>query len=215
MGERREELIERSLDYMLDHGVAGLTLRPVAAEIGTSARMLVYHFGSKEGLITAVMDSVRDRLQTAFTRVLATRKGRSGPATMRAFWAWASAPANLPILRLLFEVQVLAIQDPARYGRYVEQSSSSWLDLIEEALPPSGDRRAKATLCAAVMDGLLLEVVSTGDRRRTTEALGLFERMIAGGGGDPDASSRLAGPTEGKKGRARRSTSGGQGEKDG
>jgi AcrR family transcriptional regulator len=179
MRGRREDLIEKSLNYMLEHGVAGLTLRPLAGKIGTSARLLVYHFGSKDGLITAVMDEVRARIQRSFADVLAGPCNRRGKGEMHAFWAWTIHPANLRSMRLLFEVQVLAIQDPAKYARYLEGTSSSWLEVIEASLPPSKNNRAIATLCAAVIDGLLLEYMSTGDAWRTTKALNLFTRLMA------------------------------------
>jgi hypothetical protein len=97
---------------------------------------------------------------------------------MRAFWDWIVRPANLRPMRLLFEVQILALQNPKVYAHYLEGTSSSWLTLIERSLPPSKDRRAVATLCAAVIDGLLLEYLSTGDRRRTTAALDVFARRM-------------------------------------
>ncbi len=66
MPKRRQELIENAPNYMVEHGVAGLTLRTLAGAIGTSARLPVYHFGSKDGLITAVLDEVRARTQRSF-----------------------------------------------------------------------------------------------------------------------------------------------------
>jgi AcrR family transcriptional regulator len=178
MSERREELIERALGYFLKHGLAGLSLRPLAGQIGSSARLLVYHFGSKDGLIAAVMDEVRIRTQKSFAASAAHASNGARNGVMRSFWAWITHPANLPYMRLLFEVQVLALQNPAVYARYLEGSSSSWLELIESSLPPSRSNHATATLCAAVIDGLLLEYLSTGDRRRTTGALDLFSKML-------------------------------------
>ena len=180
MSERREELIEKALDYFLKHGLAGLSLRPLAGQIGSSARLLVYHFGSKDGLITAVMDEVRARTQKSFAASAARASKGARNRVMRRFWAWITHPSNVPYMRLLFEVQVLALQNPAVYARYLEGTSSSWLELIERSLPPSKANRSVATLCAAVIDGLLLEYVSTGDRRRTTSALELFSTMMRG-----------------------------------
>jgi AcrR family transcriptional regulator len=180
MTERREELIEKALDDFLEHGLAGLSLRPLAGRIGTSARLLVYHFGSKDGLIAAVMDEVRVRTQKSFAVSAAHPSKRAGKSVMREFWNWMTHPANVRHMRLLFEVQVLALQNPAVYARYLEGVSSSWLELIEGSMPPSKERRGIATLCVAVIDGLLLEYLSTGDRRRTTNALDLFSRMMAG-----------------------------------
>lgn len=180
MSERREQLIDRALSYFLEHGVAGLSLRPLAGSIGTSARLLVYHFGSKDGLIQAVMDEVRARTQASFSSAVRRSAKGGHKGTMRVFWSWIIRPGNSRHLRLLFEVQVLALQNPRAYGRYLAGTSSSWLALIEASLPSTKRRRATATLCAAVIDGLLLEYLSTGDRRRTTEALILFNRSMSG-----------------------------------
>jgi len=179
MNTRRSELIDKSLDYFLKHGAAGLSLRPLAAATGTSARLLVYHFGSKDKLIGAVMDEVRGRLQKSFSDLVASSRRGKRRSPMQLFWSWAIRAENLPCLRLLFEVQVLALQNPGKYAQYLEGTSTSWLELIERSLPPSRDRRAIATLCAAVIDGLLLEYLSTGKVKRTTRALELFDRMVA------------------------------------
>jgi AcrR family transcriptional regulator len=168
---RRTELRDKALDYTLEHGLAGLSLRPLAEQLGTSARLLIFHFGSKEGLITAVMDEVRNRVQRSFMSLM---QSPHVSESMRSFWEWTTSRENSPYVRLLFEVQVLALQNPAHYGRYLEDSSSSWRSLIEASLPPSPDRRTTATLCAAVIDGLVMEYFSTGDLERTTAALGLF-----------------------------------------
>ena len=178
MSERREELVEKALHYFLKHGLAGLSLRPLAGRIGTSARLLVYHFGSKDGLIAAVMDEVQARTQKSFAASAAKGAMKTRRGVMRAFWDWITHPANLPTMRLLFEVQVLAIQNPGAYARYLKGTSSSWLTLIESTLPPSKSNRAVATLCAAVIDGLLLEYLSTGDLRRTTKALDHFSTLM-------------------------------------
>jgi AcrR family transcriptional regulator len=179
MSQRREELITKALEYFLEHGVAGLSLRPLAGEIGTSARLLVYHFGSKDGLIQAVMDEVQARIQESFGATVDGAAATGAKGVMRSFWARIIRPTNARLLRLLFEVQALALQNPRDYARYLKGTSSGWLDLIEGSLPPGRETRATATLCAAVIDGLLLEYLSTGDRRRTTEALELFTRAMA------------------------------------
>ena len=183
MRTRRDELISKSLDYFLSHGVAGLSLRPLAEQIDTSARMIVYHFGSKDGLLTTVMDEVRTRMQESFARVIMNTKDKPIADAMHAFWTWMIHPSNVEYLRLLFEVQVLAIRNPARYAHYMERTSSSWLDIVEHSLPSLKENRVLATLCVAVIDGLLLEYLCTKDNQRTTKALeafiGLMKKRIS------------------------------------
>ena len=177
MSKRRRELLQRSLDYLLDHGVADLSLRPLAADVGTSARLLVYHFGSKEGLLIAAMDELRVRVQASFRAVAATAAARRA-SPLDPFWKWATRRKHLRYLSLLLEVQVLALHQPAHYARYLKHTSASWLELIGGALPAARRSPAMATLCGAVVDGLLLELLSTGDRRRTTDALTLFDALL-------------------------------------
>ncbi len=176
--DRKSELRGKALDYCLAHGVAQLSLRPLALQIGTSARLLIYHFGSRDGLIGAVMDEAHRRVQNSFGELM---RGAGNKAVLRTFWDWTTDPRNTPYLRLMFEVQMLALQNPAAYAHYLECTSSSWLALIETVLPPSADRRARATLCAAVIDGLLLEFLSTGDLRRTSSALDIFGSLLRAG----------------------------------
>jgi AcrR family transcriptional regulator len=174
--DRKDELCAKALDYCLAHGLSDLSLRPLALEIGTSARLLIYHFGSRDGLISAVMDEAHRRVQKSFGDLMRSGGNRD---LLGKFWHWTTAPDNSPYVRLLFELQMLALQRPAAYARYLKGTSSSWLALIETALPPSADRRARATLCAAVIDGLLLEFLSTGDLRRTSSALDVFGSMLS------------------------------------
>jgi AcrR family transcriptional regulator len=163
--ERKDQLRDKALDYCLAHGIAELSLRPLALQIGTSARLLIYHFGSRDGLIVAVMAETQRRVQHSFGELM---RGAGKSTALQTFWDWTTDPRNTPYLRLLFEVQMLALQNPSAYAHYLNGTSTSWLALIETALPPSADRRARATLCAAVIDGLLLEFLNTGDLRRTS-----------------------------------------------
>ncbi|MEY2563178.1 MAG: hypothetical protein QOH88_1371 [Verrucomicrobiota bacterium] len=175
----REQLLEKCLRYLLQRGVANLSLRPLAQAAGTSARMLVHHFGSKEGLITAVMEQVRARLQLLFEPLITGETGQLQPTkAMVAFWKLMTSSKNLPYMRLLFEVQVLAMQNPGRYRRYLLETSSSWMGLVERALSRGKNTAAMATLCTAVIDGLMLEFLSTGDLRRTSHAVDLFLKQM-------------------------------------
>jgi AcrR family transcriptional regulator len=58
---QREDLLEKVTDHVLEHGLIGLSLRPVAAAVGTSDRMLIYHFGSRDALVSAVVARATER----------------------------------------------------------------------------------------------------------------------------------------------------------
>ena len=177
MKERKSELLQAAIEYLLDNGLADLSLRPLAAKIGTSARLLVFHFKSKEGLIEDVLNEVQSRIQTSFVAVV-SREPRRPVAPMKLFWQWATSAQNLPYLRLLYEVHFIAMQKPRVYARYLQQTSFNWVDLIQSKLPDELRDKATATLCASVFDGLVIELLGTGDLRNTTRSLDLFVQML-------------------------------------
>jgi AcrR family transcriptional regulator len=178
MTTRKQELLDRLLAYLLRRGPVGLSLRPMAAEVGTSARLLIFHFGSREKLLREVLGELQRRFQASFAALRAHPHGR-GPL-LKSLWAWALEKENFDRLRLLYAIHILAVQEPRLYGRSLRRTSRTWLELVQEALPRTRRNRAFATLVTAVFDGLFLEVMTTGDRRRTTAALEAFLRLFAG-----------------------------------
>lgn len=182
MAPRKQELVEAAIRYLLEHGLADLSLRPLAAAIGTSARLLIYHFGSKERLLAEVLEAMQARLRDSFAAVLAARgqgpgQGQEEPP-IKTFWNWASARRNFASMRLLYELQILAARNPKSYAHYLRRNSRDWIELVRTALPASERSAAVATVLVAIFDGLFLELMSTGDRRRTTEALDEFIRIV-------------------------------------
>jgi AcrR family transcriptional regulator len=171
---RRTILLENLIAYLIRHGVADLSLRPMAAAVGTSARLLIFHFGSKERLLIEALDEMQARLQRSLADLLAGEAGVARPAPLRLFWDWALKEPNFPQLRVLYQLQILAAQDHKTYGRYLRRNSLNWLELVQAALKPSQRSTTLATLIVAVFDGLLIEVMSTGDRRRASAAIDDF-----------------------------------------
>ena len=174
---RREVLLDATIEYMLKHGVADLSLRPLAAKVGSKARLLIYHFGSKDSLVSEAMIVVRDRVQKAFAAMVENGRGYAASQIIRAFWRWATSRAHERYLRLFFEVHGLALQKPARYGRYLEGAVSSWVAMMAAVLPARispPKRRALATLAVSSVVGLFLDYLSGGDKKRSSRALEIF-----------------------------------------
>ncbi|GGY19113.1 TetR family transcriptional regulator [Rhodanobacter panaciterrae] len=177
MQTRKEILTDELVDYLLEHGLSDLSLRPLADALGTSARLLIYHFESKEGLLTEVLDSMQTRLRQSFGSLVERRAGQS-ERPLKMFWDWAITDENYPYFKLLYELQILAVQNPAVYGSYLQRNASNWSELIATALPEAERTPAMVTLLGAVFDGLFLELMSTGDRKRTTQAVLQFIQLV-------------------------------------
>ena len=175
MPSRKEELLDATLRYLVRHGVADASLRPIAAATGTSARILMFHFGSKEGLLRSVMQELHERLQKSLLQM----PQRPGAPPLKSFWDWASSKNTLPYFRLLYELQILAVQNPQHYGAYVVQSSLDWQKAALRCMSTGQEDVTLATLCIAVFDGLMLELITTGQRPRVNRALDRF-LLLAG-----------------------------------
>jgi AcrR family transcriptional regulator len=177
IGPRKRQLLDGAVQYLLEHGVANLSLRPLAEALDTSPRILMFHFKSKEGLLQDVLAEVQLRLQDSFAAMAKRHVAGDGPALIVRFWKWASSAKNLPYLRLGYEVQIVAASNPAMYGRYLKRISKDWQSLTFAALREAERNESITTLCIAVFDGLFLELISSGDRARLTRALECFVDM--------------------------------------
>lgn len=173
-GEARQRLLEAAIDYVADHGLTDLSLRRLAAELGTSHRMLIHHFGSRQGLWVAIVREVeRRQLETIGELVPDPSVGFA--EAMRAWWRHISDPSLWPNERLFFEVYGQALQGRPHAGELLEGIVDSWLGpatVMGEAMGlPHETAEASARLGIAVTRGLLLDLVATEDRAGVDAAL--------------------------------------------
>ncbi|HUZ22073.1 MAG TPA: TetR/AcrR family transcriptional regulator [Acidimicrobiales bacterium] len=174
----RDRLLAAALDYVVGHGVGDLSLRELAAAIGSSHRMLIYHFGSKAGLLVAIVQASEEAERRFFAA--GAPGGEASPVeAARAFWRRVSDPALWPRERLFFELYGQALQGRPGTTGFLEGIVDSWLDPVTEYGTEHGmsreEARAEARLGAAVVRGLLLDLLASGDRRGADEA---FERYL-------------------------------------
>jgi AcrR family transcriptional regulator len=171
----REDLLERVIAHVAASGLADQSLRELAAGAGTSHRMLLYHFGSRAGLIAAVAADIEER-QRETLMTLAAEAG--GPVDLqRRLWAQVSSPEMAPFVRLFFDVLGLALAGAPGTEAFRRNLVDPWLREAEKAsdalgLPP---RRDDLRLGVAVTRGLLIDALATGDLDGVTRA---HERFI-------------------------------------
>ncbi len=175
----REQLVDRVVAETAAHGLRDRSLRDLAAAVGTSHRMLLYHFGSHAGLIAAVVARV-EADQRAALRALAA--DAEDPADLvRRVWARVSAEALRPFVRLFFESLALSSVDGPG-----GDLTDAWVrdsDELATAFGSSSDA-LDARIGIAVVRGLLIDVLSTGDVDTATAALERFlERWNPAGSG--------------------------------
>ncbi len=177
--EPRRQLLDDAIAYVAANGLTDLSLRRLAAELGTSHRMLSHHFGSKEGLWVAIIQQVEQR-QLALLDTMGLDPTASLGDTLWAWWQHISHPSLWPNERLFFEVYGQALHRRPHTAPLLDGIVDNWLApaaALGEArgLPPD-EARALARLGLAVSRGLLLDLLATGDRAGVDAAM---KRWIA------------------------------------
>ncbi len=175
---RQIELLEAAYRYALEHGLADLSLRPLAAAIGSSPRVLMFLFGNKEGLVRALLARARTDELAILDRLGNTRDGGSIGLVpvVEQIWAWLAADEHRPLLRLWAEAYARSLVEPdGAWAGFARATVYDWLADLAACQPqPENDSEEGAagrTLALAVLRGALLDLLATGDEDRVTAAV--------------------------------------------
>jgi AcrR family transcriptional regulator len=168
----KNALLERVVAYLGEAGVGDRSLRAIAAGAETSHRMLIYHFGTRDGLLVEVVRAVEEKQRA----VLASLGDGSPSAVALEFWRRLSDPAMAPYERLFFELHGAALAGQASLSPLLDDVVTSWLaggDAHFPHLPPA-QRPARARMALAFTRGALFDLLATGDRAAVDAAVLAF-----------------------------------------
>ncbi|ANP71351.1 hypothetical protein PA27867_0378 [Cryobacterium arcticum] len=185
--DRRERLLDRVVDYVLENGIADLTLRRLADAVSSNNRMLLYYFGSREEIIVAALTAAEARFP-GMQQILVRLDDPVAPLGERlpAAWATIADPANLPFHRLFFQVFGLAGFERDRYADLLGTIGTEWVDHVAAAITAEGVPAAEALSFAhetvALWRGLQATLIGGGDRTAVNQAaqagtLALLDRI--------------------------------------
>ncbi len=171
---RRAELVEAIATIVLENGLDALALRGLAARLSTSGRMLLYHFGTKDALVRAVLASISGRMALLQDKAAAGAPESAGRFLDDMMQAGID-PATAPFMRIWTDVIVRAARGEAPYREVAGRTVEAWLDWITGRLLPSPDNEAKAVAVLSIMEGItILEMArpgTTDQARRLLPAL--------------------------------------------
>lgn len=180
--DAKARLLGAVVEYVAAHGMGDMSLRQLAAAVGTSHRMLIYHFGSKEGLMVEVVKTI-DAQQLTFIDKLSELL-REDPAALTArAWQGMSDEGRAPYQRLLFEAMLRAMQGQQPAEQMMREATGRWLTMLESlalrlGVPESG-AKTHARLALAVARGLTFDMMITGEREEIEKALERFMRSYS------------------------------------
>ncbi|HKT90405.1 MAG TPA: TetR/AcrR family transcriptional regulator [Candidatus Sulfotelmatobacter sp.] len=178
--QRPAELMGAIVRYLTAHGLSDLSLRPLAKAVGSSPRVLLYYFGSKEKMVTEVLAEMRRQQAAGYDEI-------HGPSLRDEYWmVWKrmSAPDSVPMFRLFFEAYGIALRRPKAYRTFLRSTVEDWLRLIVDPMSREGygcdEARAFGTLIVAGLRGFMLDFCNTGDRKRVDRAVEMWLGSLDG-----------------------------------
>jgi AcrR family transcriptional regulator len=183
---RRDELLEKAYRYVLERGLADMSLRPLAAAVQSSPRVLLFLFESKDALVGALLARARAD-EVKLLEELHKQQSEGLTRAAGEIWRWLAAAEHRGLLRLWLESYSRSLVEPAGpWSGFAEATVHDWLALLAQA-QPEGERDTAAglqrrTLALALLRGGLLDLLASGDVNRTTGAVraGLAQLDAAG-----------------------------------
>jgi AcrR family transcriptional regulator len=169
--QARERLVAAAVEEAVHGGIVGQSLRQIAAAIGTSHRMLLYHFGSRDGLLSAICNAINEDVASTLDRW-------EGPRELFAHFTDREA---WPFERLFIELYAHALFGGPGSEEFIEASVHRWIDgLAGELIKQGADEstaRIQARLHLAVARGLLLDLLATEESAEVNQAYELYLKL--------------------------------------
>jgi AcrR family transcriptional regulator len=168
--EIKQRLLDACTDHALEHGLPD-RLGPLARATGTSTRMLIYHFGTRDALLRAVLGNARQRQLDTFGALLRARPGEPYTTTLRHAWSAMTGAEGQPFLHMFGPLRESAEQQ--LWPGFRREATTDWLTPLADGLSSIG-REDHATLVLAVIRGLFLDLDATADTTRADRAFHQF-----------------------------------------
>ncbi|MEV7130726.1 TetR/AcrR family transcriptional regulator [Streptomyces sp. NPDC093260] len=173
---RQNELLDAAYRYALAHGLADLSLRPLAEAIGSSPRVLLFLFESKDGLLRALLARARAEELALLDRARQPDRPTGLAPAVERVWTWLAAQEHRPLLRLWAEAYARSLVQPdGAWAGFARATVEDWLGVLADCQSPSErdseDGAVRRTLALAVLRGALLDLLATDDEQRLTKAV--------------------------------------------
>jgi AcrR family transcriptional regulator len=172
---RKEQLLDLAHAYVQEHGLADLSLRPLAAAIGSSPRVLLFLFESKDGLVKALLARAREDE----VRLLESLPDEDLIGTARTVWGWLRDPAHRAPVTLWSEAYTRSlVEKDGPWAGFAERTVTDWLEFLaarqSDGVRGTAEGAALGTAVLSALRGALLDLLATGDEHRVTAGLELM-----------------------------------------
>jgi AcrR family transcriptional regulator len=163
--DRREAAIERMADHVLSEGLGAATLRPLAAAVGTSDRMLLYYFVDKDELLTATLDRVAERMLAQLNSAIPAEPRKSFPVLLEQVRAVLASEGLQSFMPLWLELAAGAARGFQPHSKIAGEIAGSFFAWVATRLDreSNGEPSSLAPLLFTVIEGMyLLKAIDRG-----------------------------------------------------
>ena len=173
----RESLLPALAAHVLEHGLGGASLRPLAKAAGTSDRMLIYHFGNKEDLISELLEYIAGIYSASLDAGMGGQQAATRQEVVARILAQMRDPAMQPFLALWWEIVAGSARGVAGYKDAAEAMMGRLLEWLEQQMPEGDpDPVGGARYLLTMIEGA--QMLSTVGHARTARE-GLREGLLA------------------------------------
>jgi AcrR family transcriptional regulator len=174
--EKKQALLEQCLEAAIVSGMIDLSINTIAKNIGTSGRMLVYHFGSKQELerqlITLLEIRLREKLWSFETVALGSENSLT--TTLLAMWQHLTSPAMHGLLKLTMDLNQRAIQGDVETQHFLERENQQWVDSLVLLI----NDKTMALALLHLFQGAILDFLTTGNAQRGQQSIEKFAETL-------------------------------------
>lgn len=185
---KAEELLGRIVELVRSQGLAGFSLDNLAPRLGTSSRMLVYYFGSKDELLGRIVYALRNDIVTQL------ENEPVGTITHAIDRWWNHYKANPADMQFFFHLVSRTFEEPEKFQEFSSTAVGQWAAYFVRSLDghvaTKQEAEAISRLVLATLRGLMADLLVTSDRKQAERSLKVFKELLEGRLGSPKPARR-------------------------
>jgi AcrR family transcriptional regulator len=167
-GAGKDLLIEAAITVVAERGLRGLTYRAVGEEAGVNNTLVAHHFGNRDALLAAALESsTRRAIETTRLLIFSSSEEEFIQALL------STLKGESAMHSFQYEMILEANRNPA-FLPAVSKSYVDYLDAMKEGLRSFGiehDLTTVARVTFAALDGLVLQYMAGIDEQSIVEGI--------------------------------------------
>ncbi len=175
--EKKKELLERCLAAAIEVGVLDSSVNQIAKRIGSSGRMLIYHFGSKQELERQIISCLETRLREKLWSFqdISFEEMDCLAKPLFEMWKHLTSPEMCGLLRLTMELNQRAIKGDSKIRLFLERESEEWIDSLFKL---TNDKTIALSIFH-LFQGAILDYLTTGNTQRGEQSIKAFTKNLS------------------------------------